>query len=77
MRMDKKTKLNSPAISRLARSLSRWLRPGLGVKRWLAVILAGTTLVGLGFAVLILDVYRTAPETWWLPIISTLSLRFL
>ncbi len=56
---------------------SRWLLPGIGVKRWLGLILAGTTLLGIGIAVLILDVYRTAPETWWLPILSTLSLRFL
>ena len=54
-----------------------WLTPGLGVKRWIFVILVGTTLIGLGFAVLILDVYRTAPETWWLPVLSILSLRFL
>lgn len=59
------------------RSEMRWLLPGLGVKRWIAVILAGTTLIGIGFAILILDVYRTAPETWWLPILSALSLRFL
>jgi uncharacterized cofD-like protein len=55
----------------------RWLVPGLGVKRWLGVILLGTTFIGLGFAVLVLDVYRTAPDTWWLPILSYLSLRFL
>jgi hypothetical protein len=54
-----------------------WLTPGLGVKRWIFMILAGTTLVGLGFAVLILDVYRTAPDSWWLPLVSVLSLRFL
>lgn len=54
-----------------------WLTPGLGVKRWIIVILIGTTLVGLGFAVLVLDVYRTAPDSWWLPILSFLSLRFL
>jgi uncharacterized cofD-like protein len=54
-----------------------WLTPGLGVKRWIFVILVGTTLIGLGFAVLIMDVYRTAPDTWWLPILSFLSLRFL
>ena len=53
------------------------MTPGLGVKRWIAVILIGTTLVGLGFAVLVLDVYRTAPDSWWLPILSFLSLRFL
>jgi uncharacterized cofD-like protein len=55
----------------------RWLVPGLGVKRWLVVILVGAMLIGLGFAVMVLDVYRTAPDTWWLPLLSYLSLRFL
>lgn len=55
----------------------RWLVPGIGVKRWILVILIGTTFLALGFAVLILDIYRTAPESWWLPILSYLSLRFL
>jgi len=55
----------------------RWLTPGLGVKRWLFLILFGITLLGVGLAIVILDVYRTAPQTWWLPIISTASLRFL
>jgi len=64
-------------LSRLIRRELRWLSPGIGVKRWLLLILAGTTLVGLGFAVLILDVYRTAPDNWLLPILSFLSLRFL
>ncbi len=55
----------------------RWLVPGLGVKRWLLVTLAGTTLIGVGLAILILDVYRTAPDAWWLPLISAASLRFI
>jgi len=55
----------------------RWFTPGLGVKRWVSVILVGTTLIGLGFAVAVLDFYRTAPDTWWLPVISFLSLRFM
>lgn len=55
----------------------RWFIPGIGVKRWVAVILLGTLFLGLGFAVLVLDVYRNAPNTWWLPILSILSLRFL
>jgi uncharacterized cofD-like protein len=55
----------------------RWLMPGLGVKRWLLMILAGTTLLGVGLAFVLLDIYRTAPETWWLPILSILALRFL
>jgi uncharacterized cofD-like protein len=55
----------------------RWLIPGIGVKRWVVVILLGTVFLATGIAVLILDVYRTAPETWWLPAFSILSLRFL
>jgi len=57
--------------------LLRWLTPGLGVKRWLLVTLAGTTFIGVGLAILVLDVYRTAPDTWWLPLLSWASLRFL
>jgi uncharacterized cofD-like protein len=54
-----------------------WLMPGLGVKRWILIILIGTTLIGVGLGVLILDFYRNAPSTWWLPIISAISLRIL
>jgi uncharacterized cofD-like protein len=43
----------------------------------LLLLLLGITLIGVGLAILILDIYRTAPDTWWLPIISTASLRFL
>ena len=56
---------------------SAWLTPGIGVKRWLVLILLGTTLIGVGLGVLILDIYRNAPDTWWLPILSAASLRFL
>lgn len=58
-------------------SLFRWLAPGLGVKRWLALLLAGITLVGVGAAILLLDIYRKVPDTWWLPVIDVLSLRDL
>jgi uncharacterized cofD-like protein len=58
-------------------SLSRWLIPGLGVKRWFLLVMLGTMLIGVGLAVLVLDFYRTAPETWWLPAVSAASLRFL
>jgi uncharacterized cofD-like protein len=59
------------------RRVLRWLTPGLGVKRWLVLILLGTTFIGVGLAILALDYYRTAPDTWWLPALSWLSLRFL
>lgn len=47
------------------------------MKRWLLLILFGITLLGVGLAIVILDVYRTTPDTWWLPFISAASLRFL
>jgi uncharacterized cofD-like protein len=34
-------------------------------------------MIGLGLAVLVLDVYRNAPDTWWLPYLSVASLRML
>jgi len=55
----------------------RWLTPGLGIKRWGLLLILGTALIGVGFAVLVLDVYRNTPDTWYLPIISFLSLRFI
>lgn len=55
----------------------QWFAPGIGVKRWFLVLLAGVTLIGAGLAIYLLDVYRNAPDTWWLPLISILSLRFL
>jgi uncharacterized cofD-like protein len=57
--------------------LKGWLVPGLGVKRWIVIILIGTTLIGVGLGVFILDIYRNAPSTWFLPIISAISLRIL
>lgn len=74
-------KKKSPSwINRIKTSILhslRWLIPGLGVKRWLAILILGTTLMGVGLAFVILDVYRNAPETWWLPLLSTASLRVL
>lgn len=55
----------------------RWLTPGLGIKRWILFTLFGAFLIGIGGAMLVLDVYRTAPDTWWLDLFDFLSLRFL
>ncbi len=54
-----------------------WFVPGLGVKRWFILLLIGTTLTGVGLAMFLLDIFRTAPNTWWLPVISFLSLQTL
>ncbi|MFN8399033.1 MAG: uridine diphosphate-N-acetylglucosamine-binding protein YvcK [Anaerolineales bacterium] len=62
----------------ILRDIPRWLRPGLGVKRWLFFIMAGITLIGLGIAVILIDLYRTETSS---PIVLTflsyVSLRFL
>jgi len=41
------------------RSQWRWLIPGIGVKRWLGLLLFGGLLAGLGLAYLLVDVYRS------------------
>ncbi len=58
-------------------SLMRWLQPGLGIKRWILAILLGTTILALGLAVFVIDLYRRAPGTWWLPLVNFASLRDL
>lgn len=56
----------------------RWLIPGLGVKRWFALILLGLTLLAVGLALFLLDVYRNTPaESALTPLLATASLRFL
>jgi uncharacterized cofD-like protein len=47
--------------------LLRWLAPGLGVKRWLILILAGTVMIGMGLAFLLFDLdQEVAPKASWL-----------
>lgn len=60
------------------RLIGRWFAPGLGVKRWYFVILAGVTLLGVGLAMFLLDLYRTdSTNPLLLEILSYASLRFL
>jgi uncharacterized cofD-like protein len=60
------------------RGALRWFMPGLGVKRWFAFVMLGITLVGLGFAVILIDIYRTdSADPVFLTILSYVSLRFL
>jgi len=74
--VQEKKDISSPD-GRLRRSwalLTRWLEPGLGVKRWLAALVLGTAMVGLGLAIVLLDAYRAHPES---PVLTLLSLRAL
>jgi uncharacterized cofD-like protein len=57
-----------------SRSLMRWLKPGLGVKRWFVLLGGGTVLVGLGIAYVLIDLYRTVPTP---PVVYSLTLQFL
>jgi len=65
------------SITERLRGLLRWLQPGLGVKRWIFIILIGTTVIALGLSLFVIDLYRRSPETWWLPLVSLASLKSL
>jgi hypothetical protein len=65
-------------VRKLYTELSGWLKIGLGVKRWMLVILLGLLLVSIGLTMLVLDLYR-APytEPLILNLLSLAALRFL
>src|SRR5512141_1250431 len=47
----------------------KWLTPGIGVKRWIALFMFGITLLALGLAFVLVDVYRNtdlASATYYL-----------
>ena len=59
-------------------TLRNWFLPGLGIKRWMLVTLAGITFLGVGLAILLLDFYRAEyTNQTFLDILSYVSLRFL
>ncbi len=67
-----------PLFWQTLRDLPRWLRPGLGIKRWFFFIMVGITLLGLGFAVILIDLYRTdSTDPALLTFLSYASLRFI
>ncbi|NTW12566.1 MAG: uridine diphosphate-N-acetylglucosamine-binding protein YvcK, partial [Anaerolineales bacterium] len=66
------------AFSNSLRLIGRWFAPGLGVKRWYLVVLLGVTMLGVGLAIFLLDLYRTdSTNPVLLTILSYASLRFL
>ncbi len=69
---------NPNVANRWLQQIGRWLLPGLGVKRWMLLILVGITLLGVGFAIFLLNVYRTdSSNSTFLTFLSYASLRFL
>ncbi len=60
------------------RELARWSVPGLGVKRWFTLVLLGITLLGVGLALLLLEIYRTqSTNNIVLTVLYYVSLSFL
>jgi uncharacterized cofD-like protein len=60
------------------RGLARWFKPGLGVKRWFLMVLLGITMLGVGLAIFLLDIYRTeTTNNILLTILAYASLSFL
>ena len=50
--------------------LWRWFEPGLGVKRWLGLMVLGTALIGVGLALFLLHIYRVYPDSIVLQLLS-------
>lgn len=64
-------------LKKIGGTVSLWLTPGIGIKRWVLVVLAGTTFIALGFAVVILDLYRETDINWLRLIFNYISLSTL
>lgn len=59
-------------------NLRRWLRPGIGVKRWLGVAFVGLTALALAGALAIRQLYRDVEvDGPWQAAISLVTLQFL
>jgi uncharacterized cofD-like protein len=60
------------------REIPRWFHSGLGIRRWFIFVMLGITLLGLGFAVILIDLYRTdSANPILLIFLSYASLRFI
>jgi uncharacterized cofD-like protein len=60
------------------RGLAPWFKPGLGVKRWFLLVLLGITMLGVGLAIFLSELYRTqSTNSILLTILAYASLRFL
>lgn len=73
-----KTNSKRDVFTKNLQLIGRWFVPGLGVKRWYLLILLGVTMLGVGLAIFLLDLYRTdSTNPILLAILSYVSLRFL
>lgn len=52
------------------RILLMWLTPGIGIKRWLALLMAGAFLLGLGIAIVLFELYQADTSARWAYILT-------
>ncbi len=64
-------------IKNITKKLSRWFSPGIGIKRWLLVVLTGCMLIALGISVLVIDFYRETTVQWLREVFLIISLSWL
>jgi len=72
--MSRKNTYLNDKLKNLLSQIRRWLTPGIGIKRWLVVVLIGTTLIALGLAFFALDIYRGTSVGWIREALITISL---
>jgi uncharacterized cofD-like protein len=65
---------NRSSMKRQRHTLKKWLTPGLRLKRWLALLIAGLTLVSLGLAQALITLAHSYDLP---PLIEFVTLRFL
>jgi uncharacterized cofD-like protein len=58
-------------------SLRRWLKPGMGVKRWLGLVFIGLLLLALGVAHVLRQVTNTVDLGAWQGVVDAITLQFL
>ncbi len=58
---------------RKLRTAARWLTPGMGIKRWLATLFIGITILALGFGLFLRDLYGA---TGYPPLVRFIALQF-
>ncbi len=69
---------HSAHIWQILRNIPRWFRPGLGIKRWFILVMIGITVLGLGFGVILVDVYHNEDTNPLLHILlAYISLNFM
>jgi uncharacterized cofD-like protein len=67
-----------PRSIRDLRDLRRWLRPGMGVKRWLVLVFVGLLALGLGGAVFLRQIARDAsPSSPLAQFVDAVTFQFL